>query len=62
MKHTIILTAGGTGKRMGGKIPKQFLKINDTPILIHTLKRIYEFEKEDIAPNNKPRYNLFLSG
>ena len=44
MKHTIILTAGGTGKRMGGKIPKQFLKINDTPILIHTLKSIYEFD------------------
>tara|TARA_B100001758_G_C18263142_1_gene532180 strand:- start:167 stop:844 length:678 start_codon:yes stop_codon:yes gene_type:complete len=43
MKHTIILTAGGIGKRMGGKIPKQFLKINDTPILIYNLKNIYKF-------------------
>ena len=43
MKHTIILTAGGIGKRMGEKIPKQFLKINNTPILIHNLKSIYEF-------------------
>ena len=43
MKHTIILTAGGIGKRMGEKIPKQFLKINDTPILIHNLKNIYKF-------------------
>lgn len=46
MKHTIILTAGGIGKRMGGKIPKQFLKINNTPILIHNLKSIYEFNND----------------
>ena len=43
MKHTIILTAGGIGKRMGQKIPKQFLKINNTPILIHNLINIYNY-------------------
>ena len=46
MKHTIILTAGGIGKRMGEKIPKQFLEINNTPILIHNLKSIYEFNND----------------
>lgn len=33
-----IIFAGGVGKRMGAKIPKQFLKINGKPILIHTLE------------------------
>ncbi len=32
-----IIFAGGTGTRMGAGLPKQFLKINGKPILIHTL-------------------------
>jgi len=37
MKKYAIIVAGGTGKRMGESIPKQFLKLGGTPILIHTL-------------------------
>lgn len=44
-----IIFAGGTGQRLNNgenKLPKQFLKINDKPIIIHTLEL---FEKhEDI--------------
>ena len=45
-----IIFAGGTGQRLSSgenSIPKQFLKINDKPIIIHTLEL---FEKhKDIA-------------
>ncbi len=44
-----IISAGGTGQRLNNgenSLPKQFLKINDKPIIIHTLEL---FEKhEDI--------------
>ena len=32
-----IIFAGGSGKRMGAGMPKQFLEINGKPIIIHTL-------------------------
>lgn len=41
---TFIITAGGIGKRMGGVIPKQFLLLNDKPILMHTIERIHAFD------------------
>jgi 2-C-methyl-D-erythritol 4-phosphate cytidylyltransferase len=33
-----IITAGGTGTRMGSDIPKQYLTLNGIPILVRTLK------------------------
>ena len=41
---TFIITAGGIGKRMGGSIPKQFLLLNDKPILMHTIEHIHAFD------------------
>jgi 2-C-methyl-D-erythritol 4-phosphate cytidylyltransferase len=35
----VIIVAGGVGKRVGKDVPKQFLPINNHPILIHTLKK-----------------------
>ncbi|PKQ69851.1 2-C-methyl-D-erythritol 4-phosphate cytidylyltransferase [Raineya orbicola] len=32
-----LIVAGGSGKRMGSSIPKQFLEIAEKPILLHTL-------------------------
>ena len=40
-----IILAGGTGTRMKSSIPKQFLKINDTPILAYTIQA---FEKSSL--------------
>ena len=37
-KCTAILLAAGQGKRMGGKIPKQFLHILDKPVIYYALK------------------------
>lgn len=36
---TAILTAGGTGSRMQNNIPKQFITVNDIPIIIYTLQQ-----------------------
>lgn len=38
MSISIIITAGGIGKRMGDHLPKQFLSIRQEPILLRTLK------------------------
>lgn len=40
----VIIVAGGSGKRMGNDIPKQFLPMNKLPILMHTIKAFYEFD------------------
>lgn len=36
------IVAGGTGTRMGADIPKQFLKIGEKPIIVHTISRFLE--------------------
>ncbi len=41
MKHYVIIVAGGSGSRMQSSTPKQFLPINQKPILLHTLERLY---------------------
>lgn len=33
-----IITAGGTGQRMGSNIPKQFIEVNGKPIILYTLE------------------------
>ena len=33
-----IITAGGTGQRMGASIPKQFIEVNGKPIILYTLE------------------------
>ncbi|WP_027633499.1 2-C-methyl-D-erythritol 4-phosphate cytidylyltransferase [Clostridium hydrogeniformans] len=37
-KNCVVIVAGGKGKRMGEPISKQFLLLDDKPILYHTLK------------------------
>jgi 2-C-methyl-D-erythritol 4-phosphate cytidylyltransferase len=44
MKKAVIIVAGGRGKRMGNDIPKQFLKLNDTPIIALTMLRFYNYD------------------
>jgi 2-C-methyl-D-erythritol 4-phosphate cytidylyltransferase len=39
-----LIVAGGTGKRMGGEIPKQFMEVAGKPILMHTLQRFYDYD------------------
>ena len=37
-----VIVAGGMGTRMGTAVPKQFLLLNDRPILYYTLKVFLE--------------------
>jgi 2-C-methyl-D-erythritol 4-phosphate cytidylyltransferase len=45
MKLYALIVAGGSGRRMGTDIPKQFLEIAGKPILMHTIERFYDFDK-----------------
>lgn len=38
---SIIITAGGIGKRMGSEIPKQFIPIHEQPLLMHTIAKFH---------------------
>ena len=38
MMNIALLTAGGTGNRMGQDIPKQFMCGDNTPVIIYTLQ------------------------
>jgi len=44
--HTIwaVVPAAGIGKRMQSAIPKQYLQLNETPILAHTVNRLLGFD------------------
>jgi 2-C-methyl-D-erythritol 4-phosphate cytidylyltransferase len=44
MKRSIIITAGGIGKRMESELPKQFLRLGNKPVLLHTLERFFAFD------------------
>ena len=37
-----IIVAGGTGSRMGGNLPKQFMLLRDKPVLYYSLKTFLE--------------------
>ena len=42
-----LLTAGGVGNRMGQDIPKQFMTINEKPVLIYTLEAFQNHKEID---------------
>jgi len=44
MKKIAIIVAGGTGIRMKGPIPKQFIEINGKPVIIYSLEAFYKFD------------------
>ena len=35
----VIIVAGGSGARMGARLPKQFLPLDGRPVLMHTVQR-----------------------
>jgi 2-C-methyl-D-erythritol 4-phosphate cytidylyltransferase len=44
IKRSVIITAGGIGRRAGNVIPKQVLLIGNLPILAHTINEFYLFD------------------
>lgn len=47
MKCSVIIPAGGAGKRFGSNVPKQFVELSGVPIIIHTLNVFKEIEEID---------------
>lgn len=47
MKTIAIIIAGGKGSRMGLDIPKQFVNINDKPVIIYTLEAFQKHPQID---------------
>lgn len=46
LHKAVIIVAGGSGKRMGSEIPKQFLLLNGKPILMHTIELFYRYSSD----------------
>jgi 2-C-methyl-D-erythritol 4-phosphate cytidylyltransferase len=44
MKTDALITAAGKGRRMGGKVKKQFISLRGIPLLLYTLRAFEEFE------------------
>jgi 2-C-methyl-D-erythritol 4-phosphate cytidylyltransferase len=58
MKKVALIVAGGKGERMNSKIPKQFLLLNNIPILMHTINQFSHFE-ETIVVLPKEQFNYW---
>jgi 2-C-methyl-D-erythritol 4-phosphate cytidylyltransferase len=46
MQKTVLIVAGGSGSRMNSEIPKQFIEVNDKPILMYTIMRFIEYDPD----------------
>lgn len=55
------LLAGGSGSRMGGTLPKQFLNIGGTPVLIHSLRAFTQSGLVDACVISVPAAYLALT-
>ena len=44
MTNYALIVAGGSGSRMNADVPKQFLLLNDKPVLMHTIERFHEYD------------------
>ncbi len=42
LKKYVIIVAGGNGTRMNTPVPKQFLKLNGQPVLMHTISKFVD--------------------
>jgi 2-C-methyl-D-erythritol 4-phosphate cytidylyltransferase len=44
LKNAVVIVAGGSGKRMGSEIPKQFIQLTGKPVLMHTINKFHHFD------------------
>jgi 2-C-methyl-D-erythritol 4-phosphate cytidylyltransferase len=60
----VVIVAGGSGKRMGAELPKQFLELAGRPVLMHTIERFKTFSNAieiiTVLPENQLRFWLDL--
>jgi 2-C-methyl-D-erythritol 4-phosphate cytidylyltransferase len=60
MEMYVVIVAGGSGKRMGADMPKQFLELAGRPVLMHTIERFKKFNEAieiiTVLPENQLRF------
>jgi 2-C-methyl-D-erythritol 4-phosphate cytidylyltransferase len=60
----VVIVAGGSGKRMGAEIPKQFLELAGRPVIMHTIERFKAYNDSieiiTVLPENQLRHWLEL--
>ena len=60
----VVIVAGGSGKRMGAEIPKQFLELAGRPVLMHAIERFKSYNQEieniTVLPENQLRFWIEL--
>jgi len=44
MKKIALIVAGGLGERMQSEIPKQFMKLGELPVLMHTINKLHAYD------------------
>ncbi|HWZ14012.1 MAG TPA: 2-C-methyl-D-erythritol 4-phosphate cytidylyltransferase [Mucilaginibacter sp.] len=61
-QHYAIIVAGGSGTRMGGDVPKQFLLLKDRPVLMHAIEAFhYSTSQPQIIVVLHPGYHTHWS-
>lgn len=64
MKLYALIVAGGSGKRMGAEVPKQFLELGERPLLMHTIEQFIRFDESieiiTVLPENQIRHWMEL--
>ena len=64
MQLYVVIVAGGSGKRMGAGMPKQFLELEGRPVLMHTIERFKSFNETieiiTVLPEDQIRHWLYL--
>jgi 2-C-methyl-D-erythritol 4-phosphate cytidylyltransferase len=64
MQLYVVIVAGGSGKRMGAEVPKQFLELAGRPVLMHTIERFKSFSEAieiiTVLPENQLRHWIDL--
>jgi 2-C-methyl-D-erythritol 4-phosphate cytidylyltransferase len=63
MKKIVIIPSGGTGKRLGSSLPKQYLKFNNKELLVYTLEKFQESKLVDsiIIAAQEEYFELIIS-
>jgi len=44
MKRAVVIVAGGSGIRMGGDLPKQYMELAGKPLIVHALEKFRLFD------------------
>lgn len=64
MQLYALIVAGGSGKRMGSEVPKQFLELAGRPVLMHTIERFKTYSESieiiTVLPENQLRHWIEL--